>query len=625
MISRGPSVFESINARALTPSQVAQTFVPSSHFVELCRRRHSIVLGPRGSGKTTLLKMLQPAALEAWQHADAQDIANTIDFTAIFVATDISWSEQLSVIGLGALEPEFTQKLALACFTTHSLKAVVTAFQQRLGSRHTTVQRPVRRVEIKPSVEALIVSEIAKVWRIEGIAPSFYSLRQALTRRLVDIRELGSRESSLSTTGRQERLASTAYLHLPFLPAAASAIEIFEDALEIPEGKWAYSFDELELAPEIIQRELIQSIRSTDDRFLFKLALNPFTTNTYLLQSALSPAPGQDFDQISLWYAEKRVAHSFCNDLWRELARQSGVPDWSPRDVLGASYFESSEEDTESERGAYAPGSRWAKRFQALAGKDQTFRSYLDRRKIDLQKLHLMDEETRAAEVRKIAPIVALREFYLRGDNLDDQALQSIRSRKTAALYTGADSIFSLTEGNPRIFIGLVGSLLLTARGRTSSTVPPQIQAEQLLAASEKFLATLRTIPVEKTNESSGVGVLNLLRSIARYFHDDAVKDEFKAAPVGGFTIDAKTPDGILQVLGQALNAGAIIYVPDDEGKVILTSLRGKKFRLSYLLAPIYGFPIRMGRDIALSRILGIQQTSPLASDSLALDFQEKD
>lgn len=621
MISRGPSVFESINARALTPSQVAQTFVPSSHFVELCRRRHSIVLGPRGSGKTTLLKMLQPAALEAWEHTEAPEIAETIDFTGIFVATDISWSEQLSVIGHGMLEAEFAQKLSLACFTTHSLKAVITAFQQRIGSSHTPVQRHVRRVEIKPSVETSIVSEIAKVWRVEGIAPSFYSLRQALTRRLVEIRELGSREASLGPRGREERFAATAYLHTPFLPAAASAIEVFEDSLGIPSGKWAYCFDELELAPEVIQRELIQSIRSTDDRFLFKLALNPFTNNTYLLQSALSPAPGQDFDQISLWYAEKRIAHAFCNDLWKELTKQSGVPDWSPRDVLGASYFESSEEDSELERSAYAPGSRWAKRFQSLANKDQTFRDYLQRRNIDLQKLHLMDEDTRAAEVRKIAPIVALREFYLP----KDQTPQAIRSRKTAALYTGADSIFSLTEGNPRIFIGLVGSLLLAAKSRSSSTVSPQIQAEQLLAAAEKFLATLRTIPVERTNHSPGVGVLNLLRSIARYFHDDAVKHEFRAAPVGGFTIDAKTPESILQVLGQALNAGAIIYVPDDEGKVILSSLRGKKFRLSYLLAPIYGFPIRMGSNIALSRILGIPQANSPLPDSLSFNFQEKD
>ena len=51
MVSLTPSAFESFNARTLTADQVAKTFVPSPHFAELCRRRHSIVLGPRGSGK----------------------------------------------------------------------------------------------------------------------------------------------------------------------------------------------------------------------------------------------------------------------------------------------------------------------------------------------------------------------------------------------------------------------------------------------------------------------------------------------------------------------------------------------------------------------------------------------
>src|ERR1700720_26306 len=92
---------DSINARALSPVQVAQTFVPSSHFTALCRRRHTIILGPRGSGKTTLLKMLQPQALANWKHEDAAKMKNQIDFTGIFVATDIGWSAQLSSLGQG--------------------------------------------------------------------------------------------------------------------------------------------------------------------------------------------------------------------------------------------------------------------------------------------------------------------------------------------------------------------------------------------------------------------------------------------------------------------------------------------------------------------------------------------
>jgi hypothetical protein len=69
-------------------------------------------------------------------------------------------------------------------------------------------------------------------------------------------------------------------------------------------------------------------------------------------------------------------------------------------------------------------------------------------------------------------------------------------------------------------------------------------------------------------------------------------------------SVDSKTSEPILEVLTQALNAGALVYVPDDDGQLILTSLRGKRFRLSYLLAPLYGFPVRLGKDVALSALL---------------------
>ena len=56
--------------------------------------------------------------------------------------------------------------------------------------------------------------------------------------------------------------------------------------------------------------------------------------------------------------------------------------------------------------------------------------------------------------------------------------------------------------------------------------------------------------------------------------------------------------------LAEALNAGAIIYVPDEREELLLESLRGKRFRLSYLLAPYYGLPLQLGRTVSLSVIL---------------------
>ena len=93
------TVFEAFNARNLSPTQVAKTFIPPAQFAELCGRSHCVVVGPRGSGKTTLLKMLQLPALAAWQHEEADKYTASIDFTGVFVAADISWGKQLESLG----------------------------------------------------------------------------------------------------------------------------------------------------------------------------------------------------------------------------------------------------------------------------------------------------------------------------------------------------------------------------------------------------------------------------------------------------------------------------------------------------------------------------------------------
>jgi len=49
---------------------------------------------------------------------------------------------------------------------------------------------------------------------------------------------------------------------------------------------------------------------------------------------------------------------------------------------------------------------------------------------------------------------------------------------------------------------------------------------------------------------------------------------------------------------------GAIVYVPDEEQNVLIRSLKGKRFRLSYLLAANYWNPIRLGRALSLSAML---------------------
>jgi energy-coupling factor transporter ATP-binding protein EcfA2 len=335
MTIQSPTIFEAINARALRPEEVARNFVPSRHYHQLAKHRHTIVVGPRGSGKTTLLKMLQQPALEAWEDELADGYRSSINYTGVFIATDISWGAQLEALGDGKLDPESHKKLSVATFTTHVLRALVMAMLYRIESVTDKDRHVFRRVELSDQQESALVQQLCNAWQIEVSILSLLSLKQALSARLLQVRALASREALREHNERSYRLNDVGFLHLHFVEAVSIAIEIFNDLVGESEGRWALMFDELELAPQWIQDELLRALRSTDPKLLYKLAMSPFTYNASLMETALSAAPDQDFDQIALWYVDKRQSYKFCEGLWYALLKARGIEPRSPTISFG--------------------------------------------------------------------------------------------------------------------------------------------------------------------------------------------------------------------------------------------------------------------------------------------------
>jgi hypothetical protein len=335
------------------------------------------------------------------------------------------------------------------------------------------------------------------------------------------------------------------------------------------------------------------------------------------MKSAFSASARQDFDPISLWYAEKRDSYDFCNKLWEEILRSKGIPYAPAKEILGKSYFETPPEEYKGHQTAYRPGTKVARRFQLLARQDKTFRDYLQANDLDVTFATPITGDQRAAEFRKIAPIVAVREFYRRKDieGPTRSAEGANRSRKSAILYAGADSLFAITEGNPRWFIGIMDRLLDKWEPR-QRRIDQGLQADEITRAAQQFAAMLRTIPIPQgTGIRAPQGVLSAVKIVARFFHMQVVKESFRPEPSGTFIVDAKPSmisDELLDNLGKAVNAGAFVYVPDDESNLLLTSLRGKRFRISYLVAPLYKFPIRLGKSVALSTVLKTQDEAGL-------------
>ncbi|MGC3968742.1 MAG: ATP-binding protein [Pirellulales bacterium] len=602
-VSVAPSIFDVFNARQLTPTEVANSFVPPPHYDALVKPTHTLIVGPRGSGKTTLLKMLHPSALEAWRHPEAPRYRKAIAYSSVFVATDITWNEQIKALGFGRLEPDSHRQFAKAAFTTEILHALIVTMMHRTGRLGGPVVEPHRRLAMTDDQEFVIANQIKTAWNIDSAISTLLGIRLALSLRLSHIHTLASKEALRSSVGRNERLANETFLHLDFLPAAGAAVEVFAAVLRDEETRWALLFDELELAPQWIRAILIKSLRSVDQRFLFKISISPYSVDLKReLEGDYSAGAKQDFEPIKLWYENKEQGYPFCRQLLNRMLDAQQIKNADPVDLFGTSAFATDREEWDNEEGtAYRATSEVGRLYKDLAERDPSFRKYLADRNIGLSTIHTVEGSKRAEHLRKARSIVTLRTYFRRAADEDaNQKKQLRRSRKVPTVYGGATSLFAMMEGNPRWFIGIVGELLAKMRGKS---VKKPDQVGQVLESADIFRAMLTTIPCGPIGKSSN-GLLSLLDPIGEYFAHVAIDAPFDPDPPSSFVVDSDTDDESLRALGMALNAGAIVYAPEEGDVGILDTLVGKRFRLSFILAPFYHFPLLLGRQLKLKEIV---------------------
>jgi hypothetical protein len=595
------SNFESFNARALTPSQVAKTFVPSAAFEKLAQRRHSLVIGPRGSGKTTLLKMLQPAAIAAWIHPEAESYARRIEFTGVFIPFDRSWRAQLDALGGRSRATYEHTILGSAAFATHTYRAVVTAFMSRAVPK--SPHRHFQTVRLSPAAQEELATRLYDCWQMPTGAKSLLGVRASLGNRLLEIGGLGRRVQTLPPEDAQAAIQEIRWLYTSFLDGITAALDAWEVVTEVEEEKWGLLFDELELAPADVKRLLFSSLRSMDPRILFKLALSPFDGDFSSTLRPEDPKPDDDYDPIHLWFSEKRDTVPFCRMLWESMLSEREIPITPPKEAFGRSLFETppSEWQEESPKTAYALGSRLQRSFKQLEEIDPTFKAFLDDRELESKTLHLIPAEERASEIRKIAPLVAARHFFLRNEGLKTSRG---RSRKRLTLYTGWETLCAVSEGNPRWFISLVSPLLASSE-KSNLKFAPNKQAQSIEQLATRYRASLRTIPVTSVvARGKTKGLVSILDSLGEYFHNQQISGPFASQPPGSFTVDADASDDLVVAIGQAINAGAAVLVEDSPENLGVENLRKKRLRLCYLLAAYYNIMPRLSRPVALTRIL---------------------
>jgi ABC-type transport system involved in cytochrome c biogenesis ATPase subunit len=205
------TLFPSFNARNLSPSEVAATFVPNEEFDLVWTNNSVVLLGPRGSGKTTLLKMLTMQALHSWNHSRAKEVRARIPFNAIYVPTDIHWQRQLSFTDdqLQRL-PDLQRSVSLSAITTNVLSAVCSTMADLL-------QLELGRNE---KHEIALSKTLIREWHLDGTVPCLDLISQALDSRVNELRRIIN--EAISTNKLPKRLPS--WLFLDYLATSAAGL-----------------------------------------------------------------------------------------------------------------------------------------------------------------------------------------------------------------------------------------------------------------------------------------------------------------------------------------------------------------------------------------------------------------
>lgn len=574
------------NARSMPPADVAKSFIPpEAHFVSLISRNHTLLLGPRGSGKTTLLKMLTLRALTEWTHPRAIEFSGQVSFNSAFVPADIAWGKQID-----ALEVlDFKAHRKEAAFVIHTLRALVHAMREAAELDSGSAPDHLRHLAVKmtPSQQESFAKVISENLAIRPVLNSLLGVELALEAKLDSI-NAGEVDQAFSVEAFPSKISLV--------------ISAFNGLTGNDDRRWGLLFDELEIAPTSIKSFLLSGIRGFDERVLVKLAMAPYMDDVAFERTPASPQPFHDYQTIQLSYPNKEDAIQFSLELFTNTFSRLGFTVSSIPAVFQSPGNEASF------------GRRGRKRhtipqeFKSLADKDDSFRKYvLEKRLFSAE--YKFSENSFAQDIRKVLPIVVARDYYLR--RFEQGRIIANRSRKSHSLYTGYPSIVEITEGNPRAILTLVGPMAQDYRelaGRTNSisAISTTSQTQAIRRVELLLTSLLQVIPLDLGGFEAGKGLLDFVDQIGRGFEDRLLKRPFTADYVGTFMLDDNVTPAVVSAVGKALNAGAIIHVPQPEGgpDSLLRGLKGQRFRISYALASRYRLLLTLGDRVNLSKLL---------------------
>lgn len=508
-----------------------------------------------------------------------------LTYEAVYIPSDIRWSYELQEVGNIPFENARHSELAQRGFVAlSSIVALVDLFATIIGS--------------DTHAERQLALALFDAWHLDPSGATFAAIRLKCENLAASLRGAVNRGEPERISHYLDRLPDALLGHAVDCPMLGCKVFDHVAPIEHRPERWALCYDELEISPGWLRREILASNRSIDQRFLLKATFSP------LLPDGLvsDPESRQDFERIRLWHSHIEDARSFCEDVSeRFLTRRFPDMPVDPSSFFGRSNLTENETSPQAARSYERDGPLY-RMMKTLAETDRGFQRELRRRGIDADDPFSEDPEVRDEFFRKVRPIVVLRAALTRGGRG--------RSRKLVLDYSGKDVIYGMSEGNPRWLLGILSDLYNAwesqgGRGAQRPHVSRRVQSRVLRSVSHQFHSSMGAVALRRSRSehSPRVNLLQLLDLVGQAIGDGMLGEAFPSDPYASFIVDADASAELENLIRIALEKGAVVFVgesPDD----VPTSIRGSRFRLSFVLSPVYHLPVRNYRPVLLSSLL---------------------
>lgn len=622
------------NARDLSSRDVAKGFIAPAQFHRLLSDAHCVLEGPRGSGKTTLLRMLTPEAFALW----SDGYVESINFIGVFVPADVRWAKQLSMrldlVG-DVIAREAVQQAVFSVAVSLALVDTIERSGQLMpvhGHAH-----PALFFEMTREREHAIVSALSQLWGIDVSVKSFSGMRLSLRLRQ---HALGGVALSLATgVSLSELQSGHAYIASSWLDNVVTGVETVNDILDRKDQRWAILLDELEIIPSGLLKTIVDALRSTSERLRLKLALSPTGSTLISTGEAGAATPGNDYRSIPLWYANREDARKFSQVLFKAaLVRMRCIGDaedlseaLGPSAVLETSNEDETEADaadteTEADRRDELPvDSTVAQRersmaFASLYEKDESFKALIDEKKIDLKNLSIKDSAARGTLIRKITPLVILRNREIVKFAHSAGRSQRKGGQRSLQSYIGWPNLIDLTEGNPRWILTLAEALKARASEQGLTIVARGVQTNSVDEYVRQFVSKLTVYPTKGMGPDRHWTPFKFIAVLGKHLGETLYDRAFVTDPSLSFTIDEHALQQYGEYIRVCIDLGALVIMRGGSAAPLSSStagqsLIGNRVRISYRLAPEFRLPLRATKEQTMSGAMRSGELLPDRSD----------